>query len=336
MALRHLLSFIFCTIFLNASEVLLIGDILVDHIIFVDDDYLKTIPGKKGGCQTIEESLLEKIILEKGASALMAPGGNGVNVMKGLAHLGHQCHVVGKIGMDSTGDFFAAAMAEKGIKSSLTRLPCRTGHCISLVTPDRDRTLRTFLGASAQSADLGITSKTYEEVRLFHLEGYQLYNEANAKKMVSEAKKAGAKVSMDLACFEVVQAHRELILELLNEVDILLCNKDEAATLTGLGPKEACELLAKSCKIAIITMGKDGCYAQEGNELVYQPAIEVSVLDTTGAGDYFASGVLHGYLEGRSLKDSIRYGAIIASHVICVEGAEIPEDRWEIIQREVQ
>ncbi len=336
MTLRHLLSFIFCTIFLSASEVLLIGDALVDHIIFVDDDYLKTLPGKKGGSQLVEESLLEKILAEKGSGSCMAPGGNGVNVMKGLAHLGHPCHVVSKIGMDSIGNFFAAAMTEKGIKSSLTRLPCRTGQCVCLVTPDGDRTMRTFLGASVQSADLGITSKTYEGVRLFHLEGYQLHNEPYAKKLVSDAKKAGAKVSMDLACFEVVQAHRDLILELLNEVDILLCNKDEAETLIGLGPKEACEWLAKRCKIAIVTMGKDGCYAKGDGELLYQPAIEAAVLDTTGAGDYFASGVLHGYLQGRSLKESIRFGAIVASHVISVEGAEIPEDRWVIIQQEVR
>lgn len=336
MTLRLVLSCVFCAIFLNASEVLLIGDMLVDHIIFVDDAYLKTIPGKKGGCLPIEGAVLEKIIAEKGAGAHMAPGGNGVNVMKGLAHLGHQCHVVGKIGMDSTGDFFAATMTQKGIKSSLTRLPCLTGQCVSLVTPDGDRTLRTFLGASAQSADLGITSKTYEDLRLFHLEGYQLYNEANAKKMVSDAKSAGAKVSMDLASFEVVQAHRELILELLSEVDVLLCNKDEALALTGLGAKEACQWLTKRCKMVVVTMGKDGCYAMEGDELYYQPAIEVSVIDTTGAGDYFASGVLHGYLEGKSLKESIRFGAILASHVICVEGAEIPEDRREIINQEVR
>ncbi len=335
MDLRFLISFIFPTIFLATAEVLVVGDALVDHIIFVEEEYLKTIPGNKGGSQLIEETLLEKILTEKDLKAHMSPGGSSINIMKGLSHLGHRCRVVSKIGTDLTGDFFLSALTRIGIEASLKRVPTQTGQSICFVTPDGDRTMRTFLGACTHRADLDLSPTIYEGIKLFHLEGYQLHDEAFAKILVTKAKDAGAKISMDLASFEIVQAHRELILDLLSEIDILFCNKDEASALTGLSPKEACQWLGERTPMVVVTAGKEGAYALRGKEFAYQHAFEAFPLDTTGAGDYFASGVLHGYLTGKSLTESLRFGAILASHVISIIGAEIPPEQWTHIRQEI-
>ena len=138
-----------------------------------------------------------------------------------------------------------------------------------------------------------------------------------------------ALISLDLSSFEVARIHKEFLLTFLTDyVDILFANQEEARTLTGLNAEEACNALSAYFPVVVVTMSKEGCWAQKQGERCHVPAFEVDTLDSTGAGDCFASGFLHGYLKGYSLKDCAWIGCLVASQVVEVVGAHIPAERW--------
>ena len=151
------------------------------------------------------------------------------------------------------------------------------------------------------------------------------------------AKKAGAKVSFNLGSFEITHQYKQTIMDLLPQhVDLLFANAVETEVLTHLNPEKGCEFLKNLCETAIVTMGEHGCWAARGKEKIYQPAFHVpNVIDTTGAGDLFASGFLHEYLSNKSIGDCARAGALIASAVIQNIGVTIPAPVWENLKAQL-
>lgn len=310
-------------------NILGIGAPIVDHIIRVDNDFIKTLEGGVGGMIVIDYDTYEQLRNKFGPEATLIAGGSCANTIKGLAHYGHKCAFFGKIGMDASGARFTESISSLSIVPLMLSTSIPTAQTLCLVTPDGERTMRTYLGASEKLMEEDLHPSMFEGVSLVHLEGYNLLKGNLMREAMVLAKEAGAIVSIDLSSYEIVKAFHAPLLELIaTYVDILIANADEGWALMGLPPKECCEALRNLCKIGIVLFGEGGCWIGEGSRVIHGPAFPTKAIDTTGAGDLFTSGFLHGYLNGLQLEDCIELGNRTGSAVIEVLGAEIPPMGW--------
>lgn len=314
-------------------EVLGIGASIVDQIIYVTDEYLASLPGEKGGMELIDYKMLQKILHENHQTASkVIPGGSSANTIRGLAALGHSCAFISKVGRDEWGNLLLRDLQDLDILSHYHQMATPTGCVLCLVTPDGQRTCRTFLGAYQEISINDLEPRFFQGIKLVHIEGYTLQYPGVAEKAMIYAKEAGAFVSFDLASFEVVRSFKKEIHNLLNNyIDICFGNAEEANALTDLDPRQSCMTLKNLCKIAIVSMNKEGCWVGDKNHLLRCPAYPVEALDTTGAGDLFASGFLHGYLADEPLKICAHYGALAGAAVVQIPGAHLSKAEWQAL-----
>jgi sugar/nucleoside kinase (ribokinase family) len=316
-------------------EILGIGAPIGDYILRVSDAFLRQLPGTKAGMQEIDLETLHRLIALSGQEPVIVAGGSGANTMKGLARLGHRVALAGKIGRDPIAQYAMDSFKAYGVKTLVTSTATPTSQVLCLVTPSGDRTFRSYMGASREFNSRDLTPDLFQGVRLVHIEGYAILNDNLLEAAMTLAQKAGAIISYDLGSHELVSSHRERILHVLEAfVDLLFCNRDEITALLGDDMEAGCDFVRERCEVAVILLGSDGCLVGSREARMHYPADQVNTVDTTGAGDLFASGFLHGYLNGHSLEECARFGAILGSSVIQVVGAEIPVERWEQIQRE--
>jgi sugar/nucleoside kinase (ribokinase family) len=309
-------------------EILGIGTPILDYLINVSDEYIKSLSTVHGSSVLIDYSSLQKI-LSKLTSQKMVSGGCAANAIKGLTRQGHSCGFFGKIGKDEPGKIFSESIESYGVISLVKESELPTGQVICLITPNHERTMRAYLGAGAEMDQRDLKKEFFEGVRLVHIEGYLLNRDAVVETAMKFAKEAGALISFDLSSFEIVNDYKKYISELLcTYVNIVFANEEEAHTLTGLPPEKACSLLKDLCQIAVVKAGANGCWGSSKTESTFHASYPVNVVDTTGAGDLFASGFLHSYLQEKSLEECLRNGSYLASRVIQVFGAEISEKQW--------
>lgn len=270
-------------------------------------------------------------------SPVFVPGGSASNTIKNMSMLGAKCGCIGKVGNDQLGEFYKRSMRERGvIPLNTTSLTTRTGQVLCLVTPDGDRTMRAYLGASEEMAVSDLVEQDFEGVKLFHVEGYAIYSKDVVIRAMKLAKKCNATVSFDLGSFQLVRQFKPLLLELLRRyVDIVFCNESEARELIDGTPEECVDYLASICKVSVVTMGPSFCFVKSGTNKYRCPTEPVKAVDTTGAGDCFASGFLYGYLQGYSLEQCARLGSLAGGTVVQHIGAEIPINKWNELKQVV-
>lgn len=330
---------IFVTSFsLNACDykILGIGAPAMDMLISVDEEFLKTIPGEKGGSLEVNWEDFSKIMqYGQSQNIFVASGGSASNTIKGLASLGQKSAFFGKTGRDEMSYEYLSRITSFGVIPLLIETETPITQVAGLITPDGQRTFRYFLGASKELKGEDLTESLFQDVTLVHIEVYALYNGDLVEKAMQLAKEAGALVSIDLGSFEVVKQFKERLLHLISSyVDIVFSNEDEIKALTGLDSEAGGEFLKDLCPIAVVKLGKDGCFVMSGSYKIHSPGIPAKVVkDTTGAGDHFASGFLHGFLEGCSLDVCGYYGNLTGSAAVEVYGAEIPESKWEELRK---
>lgn len=314
-------------------DVLGVGAPIIDYVIVTSDEYLAQVPGEKGGMVVVEYELLLSIIENSGSQPLIIAGGSGANTIKGLANFGHQCGLIGKIGKDHAGQKFLESMRSLKIIPYLSQTSTPTAQVVCLITPDGERTMRSFLGATQEMSAEDLDPKVFKGTKLVHIEGYSLLNGELAQTAMQYAKNNGAKVSFDLGSFEVVLTYKQRILDLLScYVDVIFANADEIQALFQLSPEKGCSILNSMCPTAVVLLGKEGCLVGTESNQVHCPAFPVKAVDTTGAGDLFASGFLHGYLQGLLPEECARYGALTAAAVVQVQGVDIPLQVWQGIK----
>lgn len=307
-------------------DILGIANPFIDYVMRVEDTFLKELDALKGGMEAVNDAAFQKIISMSHQTVSKIAGGSGTNAIKGLAHFGKKCALLGKLGKDEAGAHFQSQIEALGITPFYTKGSNATGHVLCLVTPDGERTMRTYLGSSKELSPQDLKPEYFQDVRLVHIEGYLILNPPVIKQAMQLAKKANALISFDLANFEVVRDHKKLFVELIeNYCDIVFANEKEMEALSH----EGCHWLSERVQTAVILRGIKGCTI--GQESFPTFPIE-HPLDTTGAGDLFASGFLHGYLDKKPLAECARLGALTASTVIQVPGAEIPPHLWEKIK----
>jgi sugar/nucleoside kinase (ribokinase family) len=313
------------------AQILGMGNALVDLMTKIDqEEILEQLKLPKGSMQLVDADI-SKNVLDNTANypKVMTSGGSAANTIHGLARLGADTAFIGTIGQDETGDFFHNDMKSSGIHPILFRSKTPSGVAIALVSPDGERTFATYLGAAVDLLAAHLESGHFAGYKYFYVEGYLVFNEELLLKALKEAKKAGLLIALDLASYNVVEAKKDFIMQILGEyVDIVFANEEEANALCGLAPEKAIDFLSDLCAIAVVKTGAAGALLKQDGKTIHVPAIKVTPLDTTGAGDMFAAGFLYAQLHGFTLKQAGQMGTLLAGNVIEVLGAKMNEERW--------
>lgn len=317
-------------------NILGIGNALVDILVLPDDDQIiNDLNLPKGGMTLVDQEL--SLTIQQKISHLenkISTGGSVANAINAIAGLDISCGYIGSVGEDGLGLLFKNDMLKNGIKTFMKLAELPTGRAVALVSPDGERTFATYLGAAVDLSAEDVKADQFEGFDLFLIEGYLVFNHALIMSSASMAKSAGLKVALDLASYNVVEAKLDAMNELVDHyVDIVFANEEESRSFTGLNPEEALANLAGRCDIAIVKVGKEGAFIQQGNRKIHVPAIASEVIDTTGAGDYFAAGFLAGIAKGYDLEKCGKLGSLLASKVIRVVGAELSAEDWIEIKK---
>lgn len=316
-----------------------LGNALVDVLLRLkSDSVLSEIGIQKGAMDMIDEAQMIRIrASQEGLERSQVPGGSVCNTMRAMAKLGAQTGFIGKVGTDDVAAYYEEALKQVGVTPYFVRTKGISGSCTVLISPDGERTMGTFLGPAATLTPDEITTEMLSAYHTIYIEGYLLVNEALVRQTMKRARAMGVQVALDLSNFNIVNAFRGLLEELIPQyVNILFSNESEAEAFTGLPAHEALQELARWVDVAVVTVGKEGALVCGGGETVAVPASGGKPVDTTGAGDHFAAGFLYGRSQNATLEQSARIGSLLAGHVIGVVGAEIPADRWEGIRADVR
>ena len=319
------------------KSILGIGNALTDILaVFPDDSMLREYHLPPGSMQHVDLETGDQIWSKlKEYGVKYVPGGSAANTITCTSIFGMPSCYIGKIGNDEVGDFYREDMLKNGVKPILLlSQTAMSGFSIVLVTPDGERTFATYLGAAAELCADDIQSDAFNGFDIFHIEGYLVQNHALIEKAIRLAKEEGCMVSLDLASYNVVSDNHEFLTNLVKKyVDIVFANEDESFAYTHLNPEESVQEIAKQCSIAIVKVGKNGSYVQEGDKRVHIGAITTSCTDSTGAGDLFAGGFLHALSDGFDIRRCAEIGTIAAGRVVEIVGTKLSEDTWDEIRR---
>lgn len=321
------------------TRILGIGNALVDILTIVEqEELLVELNLPKGSMQLVDADTSIKVALfTQHLKKSKASGGSAANTIHGLARLGVNTSFIGHVGEDETGDFFYKDMLLANIQPVLFRSSTPSGIANAMITNDSERTFATYLGAAIELSELHLSPSLFDGFTMLYVEGYLVQNEALLLKAMRLAKDAGLKIVLDLASYNVVEANRAILNLVLEQyVDIVFANEEEAKALTAKEPEEALRTLASVCEIAIVKIGAKGSLIKKGDQEVHINAIPANPVDTTGAGDLFASGFIYGLVSGFDLEKSGRIGSLLAGKVIEVIGPKMDAQRWKMIFEEIE
>ncbi len=321
------------------TKVLGIGNALVDLLIRLEDDrILDDLHLPKGSMTLVSEDTKDQIAEKsRHLNREMASGGSAANTIHGLARLGVETAFIGTIGRDETGEFFRNDLIKSHIMPMLNLSDTPSGLASTLITPDGERTFGTYLGASIELSADDLNAEIFSKFDMLHVEGYLVQNHQLLEAILRLAKEAGLKISIDLASYNVVEENLGFLKEMIRKyVDIVFANEEEAKAFTGLDAEKALDQLSDFTEITVVKTGSKGSLLKSSGETTIVDAITADVVDTTGAGDLYAAGFLYGMINKKDLKTSGYMGSMLATEVIEVMGAKIPDERWEAILEEIK
>ena len=311
-------------------DIIAIGNALVDVLCHRDDAFVAAQGLARGVMQPIAP---ERAVLLHEAMGICHEvcGGSAANSMAALARLGLRLAFVGQVGDDRLGRLFADDMAASGIDFPLPPIDAPTGRCLIIVSPDGQRTMNTAIGASEYLPAAAFDASIAADAAILYTEGYMWRTDeprAASLKALEMARAYGRRTAFTLSSEFCVRAHHGDFVALLGEglVDILFANEGELAELSGLADLEAgLAWAAARVPLLIVTRGAEGAIAVESGRRYEAPAEPCGpVVDTTGAGDLFAAGVLAGLAQGRDLAVALRMGSIAAGRIIGLMGPRLP------------
>ena len=308
-------------------KILGIGNAIVDVICKVQDKFLSQNNLSKGNMKLLfDENEFKKLLgnlkIEKTIS-----GGSVANSIVGLSQQGNKVGFIGKVSDDELGKEYEIGLKKENVEYMYSKkkenLP--TGTCLILITPDSERTMCTFLGTAGKINENDIDINAVNNSEIVLLEGY-LWDEGNPKKAFEKAINNSSKVAMSLSDKFCVDRHKSHFLDLVkNKLDITFANEQEIISLIDAQNfNEVIEFAKQIQKILIITRGEKGAILIDGKEVIEVKAKEnLKIKDLTGAGDLFASGFLHGYVNNFSYKDCLDNGTKMSSKIIQQIGARL-------------
>jgi len=312
-------------------DVLAIGNALVDVLTHKDDAFVAAQGLDRGMMQPIAPD--RAVLLHQAMGDCQEVcGGSAANTMAALARLGLRLAFVGQVGDDRLGRMFAGDMAASGIDFPLPPIAAPTGRCLIIVGPDGHRTMNTAIGASEYLPAAAFDAAIAAEAAILYVEGYMWRTaepRAASRAALAVARAHGRRTAFTLSSEFCVRQHHDEFVGLLDEglVDMLFANEGELAALSGLADVEAAVAwAAERVPLLIATRGADGAIGIEKGqrtEIAAEPC--GPIVDTTGAGDLFAAGVLAGLAQGRDLAVALRMGSIAAGRIIGIIGPRLPE-----------
>jgi sugar/nucleoside kinase (ribokinase family) len=321
------------------AKVLGMGNALVDIITRIEnDDMLSTFGLPRGSMTLVDLDTSNFIHAETaGMPKSKASGGSAANTIHGLAHLGIKTGFVGSVGNDEMGRFFKKDLQVNKIKPILFRTMNETGRAMALISKDSERTFATYLGAAVDLSADDITHDIFEGYEYFYVEGYLVQDPEMFEKALRLASKAGLKICLDLASYNIVADYAKFFRTIISKyVDILFANEEEIKAFTGKTPEEGALEIKELCEIVVIKLGAEGSFCVSKDGMVRIGVKPSQPIDTTGAGDLFASGFIYGQLKGLSPEICGKMGAVLAGRIIEVIGAKMDESHWENLRREIQ
>ena len=300
-------------------KVLGIGNAIVDVICKIEEDFIKKNNLTKGTMKLVDEAEFKKLLSKLKIKETIA-GGSVANSIVGLSQLGNSVSFIGKVNDDELGNKYEKSLTGEKVKYFYKKkkesIP--TGTCLILITPDSERTMCTFLGIAGKVSDKDIDEEAVKNAELIFLEGY-LWDEGEPKKAFNKAISVSRKSSMSLSDQFCVERHKNSFLDLVkNKLDITFSNEQEILSL--INAKNFDEVIAfakKLEKLLVITRGEKGSIAiQKNNVVECESKKNLKIVDLTGAGDLFAAGFLHGYINNLSIKQSLEKGTEMSSKII--------------------
>jgi len=307
-------------------NILGIGNAIVDVICKVEEDFLIKNNLAKGNMKLIDKSefkkLLNNLTIEETVS-----GGSVANSIVGLSQLGNKVGFIGKVNEDELGNKYESGLRNEKVeyiyKKKSEELP--TGTCLILITPDSERTMCTFLGTAGKINKRDINMDAVKKSEITFLEGY-LLDEGPPKEAFNEAILYANKTAISLSDKFCVDRHKKNFLELfINKIDITFANEQEIMALTDAKNfTQSIDFIKNLNKLVVVTRGKKGAIAIHNGQVDECNADKnIKIVDLTGAGDLFASGFLHGYINNKSIKESLEKGTEMSSKIIQIIGARL-------------
>ena len=328
------------TIRINESslDVVGIGNAIVDVLSTTEDSVLEKLSFEKGSMTLINENKAKELY-EITTNRIQRSGGSVANSLACVAQLGGKAAFIGRVKNDKLGEIFTEEISTTGTiyRTPPSSVGPSTAQCLIFVTPDAQRTMCTYLGASVLLEPKDLDLSAVREAKILYLEGY-LWDNPAAKnafiKAAEIAKSAGRKVALSLSDSFCVSRHRESFLELVEDyIDILFANEDEITSLYETSNlTSAIEKLQKKCELAAITIGKHGSILiSNGKKITIDPFILGKAIDTTGAGDLYAGGFLKGLSDGLNPSISAKIGSICAGQIVTQLGSRSNADLLNLI-----
>lgn len=308
-----------------------VGNSLVDIQARIDDRFLEMIDVTKG-IMTLVDEAAQRRILEKlaGRPTSRCAGGSAANTVMGVVDFGGKGGYAGKTGCDEIGEFFLCDMRKRGVSIDVLPTSGQSGTCVVLITDDAQRTMLTNLGVSATLGPDDINEAEVRQAKYVYIEGYLFTNEgprAAALKAIELAKKNNVKIAFTVSDPFLIGLFRDRFWQLIEEdVDLLFCNEEEARALTGKeDPIECALVIHKHCENVALTLGKNGSLVMHQGEVIPVEGVPVVAIDTTGAGDMYAAGILYGITNGLTWKQAGHLASHAAARIVGQLGARLQQ-----------
>ena len=317
-----------------------IGNAMLDVVCEVSDDFLRKEDILKGNMQLISQER-SMYLLNLIDPIKKTAGGSAANTVSTLSKLGLRTSYIGKVANDKEGNLFHQDLEHQNVnyktKTLSPEIPLTTGKCIVMVTPDKERTMNTYLGATELLDKEDIDTDIIQRSKWLYLEGYRFDGKESKKafyKAIDIAKKSNTKIALSLSDSFCVDRHRSDFLNLIKSfTDILFCNEDELKSLYQVGEiSKAFSKCRNDVPITACTIDERGVYIIDQSQEKIVPTESVKVIDTTGAGDSFAAGFLYGIVTNKDLHKCSIYGNKIAGEVLKVYGPRIEANLYGFFQ----
>ncbi len=317
-------------------DVYALGNALVDVRVQVEDSFLVELGLEKGNGYHVERSrqqeILQKLLGSNSLDIARETGklktvaaGSAANTVHGISKLGGRAGFCGKVANDELGAIYIEHMKHSGVFFSENTEQGMTGTCVVLISDDAQRTMLTCLGVSGRIDYEDIDEELLGRSKYLYLEGYLFESECAARTMlraVELARKKGVKIALTASDPGCVERHRDSFLQLVrNDVDLLFANTRESQALSDTNNIEtALRTLSGWCEIVAVTDGEHGSFVSFNGEITKIPPHKVSAVDTTGAGDAYAAGLLYGITHGCTVEESGKIASIFAAEVVAQIG----------------
>jgi len=307
-----------------------VGNAIMDLQVRCDDAFL-TANGIDKGIMTLTEPDRQQAIMRAlaGHQINYCSGGSAANTIVGIADLGGKAAYAGKTGLDEFGQRYLDEMRQLDIAIEVSAVDGDTGTCVVLITPDAQRTMLTHLGVSATLNETDIREEDIARSQYVYIEGYLFAGDstkAAALKAIELARKNEVKIALTISDPFLVDLCRDIFMELIEgPVNLLFCNEQEAQALTGCAdPIDCAHAIHRHCNNVALTLGKKGSIIMHNGEAFPIEGVNVDAIDTTGAGDMYAAGVLYGITHGLGWQKAGHLGSHAAAQIVSRLGARLP------------